>query len=650
MKNYLKRDTLSDYHPQPFIWFLFFLTIGLTLLPFLKIGLTNGDDLEFYILGLMKATAKDAYAQSAGRFYFLITKPLFHVAYLVDNFYLTKAIQYGFLLLSFILFAVVVKKLFKNTVFALSAFLLLLVFLTVTPNYYIPIMSLPLYFTLSFSFFLLSLLLLIKYYESNRYKHLVFSVILATLALLFYENYLMFILFVLVFMFAKNISEEGMMACLKNKKTYKEIIPFIAISLVYVAVYYLYRWHVQTENGFYVGTTIAKDFSFNNFLKFIWNPNKMALPTYAYHFTQECISANSLLETGHQHNFWYILRNSQAVSIVNALIQCFLFCILFSKAKPDISWKKIGIGALTASVFIFAVHFLLALTEKHNALYYGMAGYVTTYYAYFGITLFIAFLAYACFKLSYRNKYIQASVIAVFSLLFFCASIIISYSNDHLSRDWQHAHSAHLMMEKLIEEKAFDKIPDGAVIYTDNYYQSVSKLGKSIYTAHPDFWTSYIHIKTKRYLPIYTDLERVKNRVQENPQQEIYHLIKYETPKSLDVLSVLSKVNNNSIDFESETPTVAAATANEATVYYYSANKNFIFQFVMLQCTPESTIMINNEPRKVSTGINAIRIENDNKKKSVVSFTLKSDDPFLVNGFAVSTIGFVGEEAMYLYD
>jgi len=649
MKHHLNKHTHSDYVPQPFIWFLFFLTIGLTLLPFVKIGLTNCDDVEFYLHGLMGATAREVYAQAAGRFYFLITKPLYNVAYFIDNFYLTKTIQYGCVLLSFVLFAVVVKKIFKQTAFALSVFLLLFVFLTVTPNYFIPIIALPVYFTLSFSIFLLSLLLLIKYYETNRYKHLVFSVILVTLALLFYENYLMFILFVVVFILAKNISGQGK-AFLKHKKTYKEIVPFIFISLAYVAVYYLYRWHVQTENGFYVGTTIAKDFNFDHFLKFIWNPNQMALPTYAYHYSQECISANSLLVTGHQHNFWYILRNSQAVSIVNALIQCFLFCILFSKMKPDISWEKVGIGALTVSVFIFAVNFLLAITVKHNTMFYGMSGYVTTYYSYFCITLFILFLAYACFKLSYRNKYIRASVIAVFALLFFCTSIIISYNNDHLSRDWQHAHSAHLMMEKLIEENAFDKIPDGAVIYTDNYYQSVSKLEKGLYTLHPNFWTSYIHIKTKRYLPIYAKFESLKNRVQENPQQEIYHLTKYETQKSLDVLLVLSKVNNNSIDFESDSPTIATATANEATVYYYSANKDFIFQFVMPQCAPESTIMINNEIRKVSTGINALRIENDNKKKSVVSFTLKSDDPFLVNAFAVATIGFVGEEAVYLYD
>jgi len=639
------KNTDSNYISQPFLWFLFFLTVFLTLIPFFKVGLTNCDDVEFYLHGLIGETARKAYAEGAGRFYFLITKPIYHVAYLVDNFYFTKIIQYGFVLLSFVLFAVVVKKIVKQTTFALLVFLLLFVFLTVTPNYFIPIIALPVYFTLSFSIFLLSLLALIKYYEVKKDKYLIFSIILIAIALLFYENYLTFILFVLIFIFAKNVSEQGK-KIFKSKTVYKEIIPFVAICIAYVAVYYLYRWYVQTENGFYYGTTIAKKFNFDHFFQFIWNPNKAAFPTFVYHKLQGCINANSLLATGHQHNFWYLIKNSQAISLVNALIQCFLFCFLFGKMKPTISWKKIGIGVLTVFILMFAVNFLMAISEKYNALYYNMDGYVTTYYLYFCVTLFIALLAYACFKLGYQNKYIRTAVVAVFAFLIFCISIIIGYSNDHLSRDWQHAHSGHLMMEKLIEKDAFDAISDNAIIYMDNYNQSVSKLGNNLYSSHSYFWTSYIHIKTHRLFNIHTNFENFKNDVQADPQRDIYYITKYEAQKSSDILLVLSKVNSNSIDFENEETTFA----NEAEVYYYSANKDFIFQFVIPQCSDESTIMINNEIQKASSGINAIRIENMNKKKAITTFTLKSDDAFLVKNFAISNIGGIDEKTVYLYN
>ena len=639
----------SNDCPQLFLWFLFLLTIILTFSPFFKIGLTNRDDVEFYLTAMKGGLFTDAYwyATSAGRFYFLITKPLYHIAYLVDHFYFTKIIQYGFALLSFVLFAVVVKKIFKQTFFALLVFLFLFVFLTVTPNYYMPVIAFPLFFTLSFSIFLLSILFLIKYYETKKYKNFVFSVVLSAVTLLFYENYLIFILFVVVFIFSKNVSEQGI-TFFKKKETYKEILPFVCICFAYVAVYFLYRMCVQTENGFYSGSTIAKDFSFDHFFQFIWNPNRAALPTFVYHYSQTCIESNSLLAAGHQHNFWYILKNSQNVSIINASIQCFLFCVLSVKVKPTISWKKVGIGALTAFSFMFAVNFIIGMSDKYNAMYYTMRGYVTTYYSYFCVTILIAFLVYACLKLGYQNRYIKAIVVAFFAFLFFCISIIIGYSNDHLSRDWQHCHAKHLMMEKLIEKGGFDNISDNDIVYTGNFNQTSSILGRNIYPE--TFWTNYIRLKTNRKQTVISNFEDFKNNVLANTEKTIYCITKYETQKGLDVLCVLSKINRNSIDFGSEDTVFAAVTANEATIYYYSANKDFIFQFIIPQSSPEATVMIDNNIRKASCGINAIRIENNNKKMAVVSFTLKSDDPFLVKNFAVSNIGFVNEKTVVLYD
>jgi hypothetical protein len=648
MLNY--KNTRYRYFQQPFFWFLFFVTIFLTLIPFFKVGLTNCDDLYYYIKTLEGGVFADArwYARGAGRFYFLITKPLYHVAYLIDNFYFTKIIQYGCVLLSFTLFALVVKKIFKQTAFALSVFLLLFVFLTVMPGNFMPIIAFPLYFTLSFSIFLLSILFLIKYYETKKYKHLVISAILSAIALLFYENYLIFLLFVIVFVFTKNISEQGAKS-LKNKIIYKEIAPFIFLCMAYVVVYYLYRLHIQTENGFYDGATIAKDFNFSNFFKIIWNPNKSAFPTHIYHRRQAYIEYNSLLTTGHQQNFWYVLAHSQAVSVVNATIQCLLFCFLFCNIKPNISWKKIGTGALIAFVLLFVVNFLMAISEKYNAVEYGLDGYVTTYYSYFCVTFFIALLAYSCLKLGCRNKYVKNAVIAVFAFLFFCISIIIGYTNDHLSRDWQLSHGKHAMMKQLIEEGVFDEISDDAIIYMDNFNQTSSILGRSLYSSHSDFWSSYIHIKTNRKLNIFSDFESLKNRLQGNTPQEIYYITKYETLKSQDILLIMSKLNSNSINFENEEIAFDTATANEATVYYHSANKNFIFQFVIPQCSQDATVTVDNQTQKTNCGINAIQIDSENKKKEIISFTFKSDDPFLVKNFAISNIGFVDEETFYLW-
>jgi hypothetical protein len=211
-----------------------------------------------------------------------------------------------------------------------------------------------------------------------------------------------------------------------------------------------------------------------------------------------------------------------------------------------------------------------------------------------------------------------------------------------LSRDWQLSQGKHIMMEKVLEEGIFDFISDDAIIYMDNFNQGYSKLGRHVYALQPYFWASYIHIKTDRKLNVFYKFESLKNNIQADSSQEVYFITKYETQKNTDILLVLSKININSIDFENEETAFAAATANEAVVYYYSANKSFVFQFVIPQGSPESMIIIDNiERQKVVSGINAIRIENGNKNKAVTAFTLKSNDPFLVKDFAISNIGFI---------
>ena len=627
----------QNNNSQLFLGFLFLLTLFLTLVPFFRIGLTNCDDLDYYLTAITGKDYSEMYAHHAGRFYFLLTQPFYRLPYIFDSFYITKIIQYGFLTLSFILFAVVIRKIFKQTEFALSVFLLLLVFLTVTPNINMAIIAYPFYFTFSLSVFLLAVLMLLKYFETSKNGFLVVAVLFAAIALLFYENYLMFILVVVLFILLKNGSEQGW-KLLKSKKVYKEVLPFVLLCVTYLGVYFLYRSSIQTEKGFYSGTTFAESFSISNFFTSIYSFNGAIIPSYLYHKKVLCLEANSLLAAGHQYNFWYVLRNSLPSSIVNALIQCFLFCFLFFNIKPEISWKKIGIGVLSSLFLLFAVHSLIAISEKYNAVHYRMDGYVTTYYAYFFMTVLIAFLAYASLKISYRNKYAKTSVISIFAFFFFYIAIITNYGNDHFSRDWQLNHGKQLMMEKIIAEGAFDNIPENAVIYLGNYNQTCSKFGSGIYYSLESYWAQYITAKIQKKLKIYADFEVFQKNVQKTQPSEIYYFTKYETQKNRDILLVISKLNN-SYNIEN-TP----VTANEATVYYYSPSKEFTLLMTIPEYSQNATVSVNNEIRRVSCGINALRIVNENKKKEITSFTLQSNAPFLVEDFAISNLGFLNEE------
>ena len=98
------------------LFILFGVTVVITLIPFFRVGFTTGDDLEYYLTWLIGDlfTNANIYAHGAGRFYFLITKPIYSLPYIGDNFFLTKVIQYASLLLSFVLFALLVSKIFKS--------------------------------------------------------------------------------------------------------------------------------------------------------------------------------------------------------------------------------------------------------------------------------------------------------------------------------------------------------------------------------------------------------------------------------------------------------------------------------------------------------------------------------------------------------
>ena len=623
-----------------FIYFLFFITIVLTLNPFFKIGFTTADDLENYMSVLSGNVFSDAkwYAQGAGRFYFLITKPIYHLPYLIDNFYFTKIVQYSSLLLSFVLFALVIKKIFKQKYFSLLVFLMLFVFLTVMPNYHVPVQAYPFYFTFSFSIILFSILRLIKYTETDKYKYLIQSVILFAVALLFYETYLVFLLILCIFIFCRNVGIYKK-NILKTKTFYKEILPFVIVAVVYVLIYFGYRELAIKSDEFYSGSSFSNDINIKNVLKILINYNNVAYPKFVYNTHQSVIEANSLLESGHQKGFFYILANSQIEVIINALMQCFIFVFLFTKIKPNITWKKIGLSILFSFLLMLSVHLILSFSEKYNSEYWlGVNGYVTTYYSYFMVVLILGLVMLLFLKLCYKKLWLRSIVIGVFSLVLFYFSIIIGYNNEHISRDWEHSHNQFAAMDELCIKGAFDNIPENSVIFAEDLYKSVSMTGKDIYNGFK--WDDYVFLKANKKISFCENPEEFIVKAGINNQQDIYYISKYETIKSNDILYALTKINRSTIDYTAPESMFLNAVGNSADIHYYSVNKDFTFEFVIPDAEELPVVTINNKEQITGRpGINVINITNRDRTDKITSLNVHSNEPFHVNNFLLSTIG-----------
>ncbi len=562
------------------LFILFGVTVVITLIPFFRVGFTSGDDLEYYLTWLIGDlyTNANIYAHGAGRFYFLITKPIYSLPYIGDNFFLTKFIQYASLLLSFVLFAVLVSKIFKSNKLGLLSFLILIIPLSVTPDYYIPIISYPLFFTFSFSLALLSLLSLLRYFETGKNKFLIASALLFAVTVLFYETYLLFLLFTGIFIFVRSCQQRGTLNTFKSKPFYKEIMPFVAIGIIYLIVYFSFRASIRTPDGFYSGSSLANDFNWSNFYKILINYNYAALPTKIYHLNQEIISANSLLAEGHKNNFWYILSHSSLLWIINAIIQAILFFFILLKNKACITWEKIGFGILFSCLFAFFAHFLVAIADKYNLDYSYLYGYVTTFYSYFGITLLFTLALFGLYKIASKKRWLRYPILAIMTSLVFYVSIMTSYSNDHLSRDWQHSQKRFNLINEMSKEKVFDRIPENSLIYSPDLYETCSFSGRNV--CNQNFkWEVYIKLKSGRKFTVCRFPEEMQKKIIEKPEAAIYRFIKRENIKNNDLLAVIAKVEKSSLNMQDAQNMFSHAICNEAGIYIYSQKNQFIINY-----------------------------------------------------------------------
>lgn len=623
--------------------FLLSLAIILTLAPFFQIGFTIWDDLEFYMIALRGNYWENAVhlAQFSGRFFYIITKPLHSIAFAPDNHFITKLIQHSFLIISYILAALVIKKTFKSKHFALLFFLLLVTFTPVSSMYHVPFISFPFYFTFSFSLLLASLLSFLHYIESGKYRYVTFSVVLFFIGFLFYEVYLVYYLFFLLFILLRSVHLRGFKASFHNKQFYKEILPFLIIGILYMIAYFSYRIYLtNNELQEYTGNAVSSNINWKNAFNIIFKYNNILNPGFSYRQHQYVIESNSLLLSGRIDKLIYVIKHSHIRDIANALIQCFLFVLLFLKMKFDISWKKIGMGIVAAFVFMLSSHSLLAVTDKYNDSFQvtWMQGYVTSYFAYFGLYLIVALLFYLVVKLCHKNKILKALAISAGVIVLFIYSIKISYTNDHIARDYARSQSKFFMIDEMVKRDYFAHIPDSSSMYVESLHQSNSL----IYPNFSDWilkWDEYLYYKSDHKINIKTtsSKEIINQMILKNPEREVYIADKMESSKSRDVLLAISKMNLPEI-INPEEDIFSKLTTNNVNVYFYSPLKEFLLGFAIADSLPASYVIVNNQDTiPTRNGINTIPIKAERINDKITRINLQTDGAFVNHYFFISS-------------
>lgn len=634
---------LKDKHNQfnKLIWFLFAITIVITLAPFFKVGITSADDLGNYTRYLDGTVFSSSwiFARDAGRFYFIITIPIYSLPYVGDSFIFTKIIQNLFLLLSYAMAAILIKKFFNSREIALLFFLVLLMATPISANYHIPFIAYPFYFTFSFALLISAVLLFIKYTETNKYKFLIFSAIIFFISLLFYETYLLFLLFFCIWLFVRNIKlSGGFKNFFKSKTTYKEIVPFASAGLLYVILYFGFRLLLKNEGEIYSGSSFAQNFSWKNFLTVLYELTQTVFPLHIFKLNHIYINQLELSYNSSATSFISILKNTDLSTIVNIAVQLAIFIYLFLRLKNISGYKKLGLGILFSLLFAFLSHSVLAMAEKYNTVDAAtIKGYVTSYYSYFGIWLAILLFAIIIYKLVKKNKYLKYTTIVLFSAAFAYVSIVNSYSNRVMARGWEQSQIRFSAINEMIEKEAFKDCPYGSLIYSPDMYWS-DILGY-VLVAQGFNWGTYVNIKSGTQLNIISSADRMIEAHYELPDAKIYRLVKIHTSIDNDVLFVLAEVDKNSINWDKGKDMFVDATCTRAKVYYYSKSNDFVVQFKTVENASDGFALINSiDIVPISNGINQINVRDITDTGILANFDIEFDVPVYTESFSASNM------------
>ncbi|MDE6515554.1 MAG: hypothetical protein K2L03_05890 [Bacteroidales bacterium] len=606
------------------------LVIILALIPFFRVGFTTGDDLEYYLTGLQGfrywLTDADFYAKSQGRFFFYL-KPLGNIPYLIDNFYFTRFVQYLSLLASYGFFAYFIFKVFKSRNLSLILLLMLIAWMQVTFNHHIPTISHPFVFSFSFILCISACLSFIRYTETARYGLVIRSAALFFIAALFYENYLLLLGFFGLYILIRNIRKHSFAGAFKSKQLYKEICPFMASGLLFVIIYYAFQLFYGTQ---YRGNAMPDHFSFSHFCQILWHCTTIVIPAMNFRMEQWTMAFNSPLLGGYTPGLIFALTHAPVYVYIFAVLSCLLFA---NYLKPDtaIPGRKIVNGIIVAVLLSFFVHTLIGIAEKYNSEYYSwMRGYITSYYALFGITLALALGLFGTVQWGRKHKRLYPVIYGGAIGLMFCTVVLTGYANDHISREWQRSQNRFAVLNELAKSDYFKNIPDGAILYGPDLQYSLN-WGIHI-NRQPYIIGRYFNVISGKNYFYETTPDELYATAEAHPDAPVFCLNTGETVKACEIMLVFSNVGKAG---DLQRKPVESWRAESADIFYYSPTKDYELFYT---CDRDGTIIRDGcDTIGPVAGLNRLRCKQPVRRRNLTQVSLTSDGPiFRPDGFNIS--------------
>lgn len=547
---------------------IFFILAGLSivvLFPFVETGFASGDDVEFMLTaesGYSLTTAK-LYAETAGRFYFYVTKLFYDLPYLIGDLYFVKLINIIFIALNFILASIIVKKITNDKWLGYFTFLIALVFISIKGSNN-PVTSFQWYFSFSFCFILLSILFAVQHAGNKKRKYKIYSFVCYTLGLVFYESYLIYLPLIIFILSLPSLRNNELGPNGKIKRAFYNTYPIIIIGAIYLLAYFLFRAYISPS--IYAGTQFSADISLGTIFKTITNLAAGAYPGFYYFNGHGVYQEGSYLLENHQHDLIALLKNAKSVWYFKAIVMTVLSYVLINKSRFANKKKAFGL-IMIAFLFIYLPHLPLSLTQKYSGGYFANS-YVTTYFSFISITVLLGLLFVSVKHITVKKVQYVTKFFILVSI--FLGSIMCDYSNWHTVNDLKNKLNTFKCVDEFTKTEFFKELPEESYIYSPNIYTPASHVS----WAHMHNWSDYIRIKTGKRLTVSNNrasfIEKFKNK-----DKNCYYLQYSFYRKSKDRYIAIGLLNDKSIVDSTKNEFYSDSLA----VFYYSTCKDFCLNF-----------------------------------------------------------------------
>lgn len=602
-----------------FIVALLALTLA-TLVPFIFTGFATADDIQYYVsyhtrdiwdLGFR-------YAQGNGRFYFAFMMPVFYewVPYVFDSYTAPKVINIILIALNYFLFALIIKEIFNNKWIGFLCYLIGMVLISIS-GVNNPIVSYPIYFSLSFSFILFSIYAAIKYRDSLLVKYKWYSVLSFTLGLLFYENYFIYLPLIVGFIAYPQLSNLQDRWPLRFTKASVEVLPFAVVFLLYMTAYI--TWRLVYNEYAYDGSMVSSDNSFGDFINTITSISKGAYPLFFYISEQSFFYETSYILGNHEPGLLHVFFNMKAEWFFKAVIVALLFYYIIEKIQAT-NKRKLVYTSIVGIIFVYAPQLLLAVTEKYTSLVKccGLSNYLTTYFSFFPVAMLLCIvLVWPVFSI--KKPIVLTSYKILIAVLIGLTSIVNDYCNDHAVRDLRNPLYTFEAVDQFLLSNDFKAIPGHSFIYAPQLYKRSSEISYMFGQGYD--WSDYFGIKSGKevimwpkpeaFNPVGTDIKH------------FYYLNYGHNRKTVDQFFALAKLKEypaHAID--------SPVFSDSVAVYYYSTYKTFSIQLHTQDIPSDSVIIVNDKSYEMKSNNMEllIRYKNANDFFKPISIKAKNID------------------------